>query len=139
LVFLPIKISLLTRLAALQEGFVCLDQIDATKEFEKARAGDLVEDIQTALFTLQQTRTPHHSEMLGECRDITSRKIREIVYTFLPLRENIHHQQTRRVGHRFDDDRPVFGRKSGCFDVHIYLAFLPINKYEVNRVSHPVK
>jgi hypothetical protein len=118
LVFLPISINLLTRLAAIQEGFICLDQIDATEEFEEARAGDLVEDIHTALFTLQQTRTPHQSKMLGKCSDITSRKIREIVYTFFSLRENIHHKQTRGVSHRFDDDRPVFGRKAGCFDVH---------------------
>jgi hypothetical protein len=136
LVFLPISINLLTRLAAIKEGFVCLDQIDATEEFEEARAGDLVEDIHTALFTLQQTRTPHHSKMLGKCRNITSRKIREIVYTFFSLRENIHHKQTRGVSHRFDDDRPVFGREARNFNIHTRLAFLPNSKHGVNGVCH---
>jgi hypothetical protein len=46
------KANLLTRFAALQVNLVCLDEIDATEEFEKARTSDLVKDIHPALFTL---------------------------------------------------------------------------------------
>jgi hypothetical protein len=49
---MPIIVNLLTRRAAFLQSLVCLDQIDATKEFEKARAGNLVEDMNPALFTL---------------------------------------------------------------------------------------
>jgi hypothetical protein len=94
----------LTSLTALLKALIQFDEVDAAEELQKARAGDLVKDAYPALFTLKQTRAPHHSKMLGECRDITSREIRELVNTSLSLRENIHHQQTRRVSHRFDDD-----------------------------------
>jgi hypothetical protein len=94
----------LTSLTALLQTLIQFDEVDAAEEFQKARTGDLVKDAHSALFTLQQTCAPHHSKMLGECRDITSREIRELVNTSLSLRENIHHQQTRGVSHRFDDD-----------------------------------
>jgi hypothetical protein len=94
----------LTSLTALLKALIQFDEVDAAEEFQKARAGDLIEDIHTTLFTLKQTRAPHHRKMLGECRDITSREIRELVNASLSLREDIHHQQTRGVSHCFDDD-----------------------------------
>jgi hypothetical protein len=94
----------LTSLTALLKALIQFDEVDAAEEFQKARTGDLVKDTHSALFTLKQTRAPHHSKMLGECRDITSREIRELVNASLSLREDIHHQQTRGVSHCFDDD-----------------------------------
>jgi hypothetical protein len=94
----------LTSLTALLKALIQFDEVDAAEEFQKARTGDLVKDTHSALFTLKQTRAPHHSQMLGECRDITSREIRELVNASLSLREDIHHQQTRGVSHCFDDD-----------------------------------
>jgi hypothetical protein len=75
----------------LLQTLIQFDEVDAAEEFQKARTGDLVKDAYPAFFTLKQTCTPHHSKMLGECRDITSREIRELVNTSLSLRENIHH------------------------------------------------
>jgi hypothetical protein len=63
----------LTSLTALLKALIQFDEVDAAEEFQKARTGDLVKDTHSALFTLKQTRAPHHSKMLGECRDITSR------------------------------------------------------------------
>jgi hypothetical protein len=40
------------------------DKVNAAEELQKARTGDLVEDIHPTLFTLKQTRAPHQSEML---------------------------------------------------------------------------
>jgi len=94
----------LTSLTALLKPLIQFDEVDAAEEFQKARTGDLVKDTHSTLFTLKQTRAPHHSEMLGECRDITSREIRELVNASLSLSEDIHHQQTRGVSHCFDDD-----------------------------------
>jgi hypothetical protein len=88
----------------LLKALIQFDEVDAAEEFQKARTGDLVKDTHSALFTLKQTRAPHQSKMLGECRDITSREIRELVNASLSLREDIHHQQTRGVSHCFDDD-----------------------------------
>jgi hypothetical protein len=102
-VFANYKVCL-TSLTALLKALIQFDEVDAAEEFQKARTGDLVKDTHSTLFTLKQTRAPHHSKMLGECRDITSREIRELVNASLSLREDIHHQQTRGVSHCFDDD-----------------------------------
>jgi hypothetical protein len=102
----------LTSLTALLQALIEFDEVDATEEFEEARTGDPVKDAHPTLFTLQQTCATHHSKMLRKRRDITPCKIREIVHTFFALCEDVHNKQTRRMGHRFDDDRPVFGRKA---------------------------
>jgi hypothetical protein len=54
----------LTSLTALLQALIQFDEVDAAEEFQKAWTGDLVKDTHPALFTLQQPRFSHESQML---------------------------------------------------------------------------
>lgn len=84
----------------------CGDQINTAEKLCEAGAGDLIKDLEAPFLTDKETGTFHDGEMLGECRDITSCQIREIVDTQLPFHQGLHDQKPCRVGHRFHNPSP---------------------------------